>query len=79
MFPVPDKKFTMNLKEIIEWGESETCEFKKSTSQLERALKSICAFLNHKGGVVYFGVNGNKKNCGTNCFRSNPEIHITKN
>jgi len=50
----------MGIKEIIETGESEEVEFKKSTAQLEKALKSICGFLNHRGGVVYFGIdNGN--------------------
>ncbi len=48
----------MGIKEIIETGESETTEFKKSTAQLEKALKSICGFLNHMGGVVYFGIDG---------------------
>jgi ATP-dependent DNA helicase RecG len=37
--------------------ESETVELKKSTAQLERALKAVCAFLNHKGGTIYFGIN----------------------
>ena len=46
----------MGIKEIIEKEESETIEFKKSTAQLEKALKSICGFLNHRGGVVYFGI-----------------------
>ena len=40
----------MNLKE------SQKVELKKSLSQLNEALKAICAFLNHKGGIVYFGV-----------------------
>ena len=38
----------MNIKELIEKEESETLEFKKSTAQLEKALKSICGFLNRK-------------------------------
>ena len=46
----------MNIKELVEKEESETLEFKKSTAQLERALKSICGFLNHKGGIIYFGI-----------------------
>lgn len=49
----------MNEKELlklIKKGESETAEFKKSTAQMERALRATCAFLNHKGGVVYFGI-----------------------
>lgn len=37
--------------------ESETQELKKSTAQLERALKAVCGFLNHKGGIIYFGIN----------------------
>lgn len=37
-------------------GESEVLELKKSTAQMERALKAACAFLNHKGGTIYFGV-----------------------
>jgi ATP-dependent DNA helicase RecG len=50
----------MNVKEIIEKEESETIEFKKSTAQVEKALKSICGFLNHKGGRVYFGIDNGK-------------------
>ena len=50
----------MDVKEIIEKEESETTEFKKSTAQLEKALKSICGFLNHRGGVVYFGIDNGK-------------------
>lgn len=44
------------LLKLIEKGESERVEFKKSTAQMDRALKTICAFLNHKGGAVYFGI-----------------------
>ena len=46
----------MDLYELIKKGESETVEFKKSTAQMERAIKTICSFLNHKGGIVYFGI-----------------------
>ena len=35
--------------------ESDTVEFKKSLSLIEPALKSICGFLNHHGGVISFG------------------------
>ena len=35
---------------------SETVELKKSTAQLGRALKAACAFANHKGGTIYFGI-----------------------
>lgn len=57
----------MNEKELlkmIEKGESEGVELKKSTAQLEKALKAICGFLNHKGGTVYFGIDENKKIIG---------------
>ena len=39
--------------------ESETVEFKKSVSEIDSALKTICAFLNNKGGSVYFGIKNN--------------------
>jgi len=45
------------LKSLIENGESETVEFKKSTAQLHGAFQTICAFLNTQGGVVLIGVN----------------------
>jgi len=44
--------------------ESETVEFKKSTAQTDRALKTVCAFLNHKGGTIYFGVDDKNKLIG---------------
>lgn len=42
-------------KEILS-GESEELEFKRSTSLLKEATQTLCAFANHKGGVLYFGV-----------------------
>jgi len=48
----------------VELKESQTVELKESLSQLDDALKSICAFLNHKGGSVYFGVNDKGKIIG---------------
>ena len=35
---------------------SETAKLKKSTAQLGGALKAACAFVNHKGGTIYFGI-----------------------
>ena len=46
---------------IIKFKESETVELKPSLSQLERVLKTVCAFLNHKGGIIYFGVSDKGK------------------
>jgi len=44
----------MSINMILK--ESHIIELKKSLSQLNDALKSVCAFLNHKGGNVFFGV-----------------------
>lgn len=35
--------------------ESDTVEFKKSLALIEPALKSVCGFLNHHGGIISFG------------------------
>lgn len=37
-------------------GESDNLEFKRSTSLLKEAVQTLCAFANHQGGVLYFGV-----------------------
>lgn len=45
--------------------ESETLEFKKSTSELKEAMIDVGAILNkHKGGILYFGVKNNGDICG---------------
>ncbi len=54
--PVNTMDNEKELMKVIEKGESERVEFKKSTAQMDRALKAMCSFLNHKGGVVYFGI-----------------------
>jgi ATP-dependent DNA helicase RecG len=41
---------------LIRSGESETVEFKKSTASLREAIDTICAFANHKGGYLIFGI-----------------------
>jgi len=52
------------LKKIVEQGESETVEFKKSTGLLRAAFKTVCAFLNGDGGVVLIGVTDQGKIIG---------------
>jgi ATP-dependent DNA helicase RecG len=45
--------------QVVAWaalGESETQEFKISTGQRSEAAKTLCAFLNLKGGRILFGV-----------------------
>jgi len=44
------------LQAWVEQGESETQEFKLSTGQRTDAARFLCAFLNHRGGRVIFGV-----------------------
>lgn len=48
----------------MHYKESQTVELKKSLAHLDDALKSICAFLNHKGGAVYFGIDDKGKILG---------------
>jgi ATP-dependent DNA helicase RecG len=45
------------LKKIVSKGETDRVEFKRTTGELKDALQTICAFLNAKGGTVFFGVN----------------------
>ena len=52
------------LAQVVAAGESETLEFKKSTGQLQRAGETLCAFLNGKGGHVFFGVTDSGKIVG---------------
>ncbi len=44
------------LEQLVERGESETLEFKKSTAQLRRAMETLCGMLNGNGGHVLVGV-----------------------
>jgi ATP-dependent DNA helicase RecG len=47
---------TQQLQIWIAQGESEVQEFKLTTGQRTEAAKTVCAFLNHRGGRVIFGV-----------------------
>jgi len=51
-------KTRYEVEELVGRGESETVEFKRSTGELREALQTVCAFLNHLGGVVVIGVTG---------------------
>jgi len=44
------------IQNLVERGESETVELKKSTGQLRRAGEALCGFLNGNGGSVILGV-----------------------
>ena len=44
---------------LTDWvadGEGDRQEFKKSTAEQEKGLRTLCGFLNHRGGRVLFGV-----------------------
>ena len=45
-----------DLANLVAQGESETLEFKKTTGERVEATKTVCAMLNHRGGVVIIGV-----------------------
>lgn len=44
------------LEQLVEQGESDRLEFKKTTGQRTAAAKTVCAMLNGVGGLVIFGV-----------------------
>ncbi|MEJ5363919.1 MAG: ATP-binding protein [Desulfosoma sp.] len=52
------------LKQLVQLGESETLEFKKSSAQLRRAMETLCGMLNGAGGKVLIGVTPEGKICG---------------
>jgi len=49
----------MKVAEIIEAGESETVEFKKSTGEWKEIIESISAFANTRGGIILVGIDRN--------------------
>lgn len=60
----------LDLEQLVSFGESETIEFKKSTSHLSSVGETLCAFLNGSGGQVFIGVGSDGKLVGQ---------HITDN
>ncbi|MFA4845597.1 MAG: RNA-binding domain-containing protein [Patescibacteria group bacterium] len=52
------------LLQIIGQGENDTLEFKETTGQRTDAAKTVCAFLNTKGGRVIFGVTNDRQAIG---------------
>lgn len=63
------------IKKIVEQGESNIVEFKKSTGVLRAAFETVCAFLNGDGGILLIGVTDNGKIVGQEvCDRTRQEI-----
>jgi len=54
----------MNLKEMILMGESDALEFKESTGEWKEIIKTVSAFANTKGGIIFVGINDKKKVSG---------------
>ncbi|PCH55794.1 MAG: hypothetical protein COC15_03975 [Legionellales bacterium] len=54
----------INIEQLVLQDESDTLEFKKSTSKLKEAAQTICAFANCKGGTVLIGVTPDLKIIG---------------
>ena len=44
------------ISELAGAGESETLEFKETTGTRREGARTVCAFLNQRGGQVLFGV-----------------------
>ncbi len=53
-----------NILDLFSKGESETVEFKKSTSLLREGIETICALANRRGGYLLFGVDDNGRVIG---------------
>jgi len=49
-----------HILQLIEKGESEILDFKKTISSASKIAKTLSAFANHKGGRLLIGVNDNK-------------------
>ena len=43
------------IEDLARAGESELVEFKRSTAELDTAMRAVCAMLNQRGGRVLFG------------------------
>lgn len=52
------------IKSLASQGESNTLEFKTSTSKLSETFSTVCAFLNNKGGTVLIGVTDDQRIIG---------------
>ncbi|MBI2193068.1 MAG: ATP-binding protein [Planctomycetes bacterium] len=55
------------LNALLQHGEGQSLEFKRSTSELREALRTLCAFLNGSGGIVLFGVSPDGPRWGNRC------------
>src|SRR5437762_13920518 len=52
--------YLSDLNDLIESGENQYVEFKRTFSEPEKIAKEMIAFANSKGGKILFGVDDNK-------------------
>jgi predicted HTH transcriptional regulator len=62
-----------HILQLIEKGESEILDFKKTISSASKIAKTLSAFANHKGGRLLVGVNDNKSIAGV---KSEDELYM---
>lgn len=48
------------IKDLLQKGESETLEFRKSLAERKEILEAISAFANSNGGKIFIGIEGKK-------------------
>jgi len=58
------ESITWIINSLIQEGQSETTKFLKSWSDFDTTVKTVCAFLNSKGGRIIFGLNNSGKVIG---------------
>src|SRR3972149_1154519 len=63
------------LLELIEEGESLTCEFKRKFSTTEKIVREMIAFANTKGGYLIIGVDDGKEVVVVEVFESQNKPH----
>lgn len=78
-----------DLQQLVEQGESDRLEFKRSTGELREAAETLCGFLNEQGGRALFGVANNGRilgqqiadstlqDVGNTLHRLEPSVHVT--
>ena len=64
------------IEKLISLGESETLEFKLAFGK--DVIETLCAFANHRGGVVIIGVSNEGKIAGVSAGLESPQIWINE-
>ncbi len=71
-------KEIIDFEKIIEKGESETVEFKKSLSEWKEIIETISAFSNTRGGIILVGVDNKQKIAGISIGKGTIEDLVNK-